>query len=103
MNYCESKNRPVFKWIDFISRANAGNVNTEEMAIAKKLSTNWTQCACGNISAEIKRSAEGIPDNIILLTYGMLFGTAIHSNNWRDAERILGKIEIYAKELVRSN
>jgi len=99
-SYCESKNRPVFDWSNFISRAAAGNINSEELAIGKKLSVNWTQCACGNQSARIERDQDGIPKDYVLVRYGMVFSTAIHSEQWEDAARILQKIEDHAITLI---
>lgn len=111
MTYCESRNKTPYDWRDAINAGINGefakltgdpapNVRILALESMKKLSVNWTYCACGNQSAQIERDQDGIPKDFIFMQFGMLFGTAIYGENWEGALRILDKIEKYGAELA---
>lgn len=100
--YAESKGAKPFDWNDFLRRAVAGEILTnEEHLDACRLAHDWVTCACGNQCASIPRSnGSGMPEDEELSNLGALFYSLIDDMEWDCAISTLSSIESRSAELL---
>jgi hypothetical protein len=91
--YAETKKKPKFNWYDFLNRAIKGNITESEVADAQDDANNWVTCACGNQCSIIPRDEDGEPWDNTLSDLGSDFSYEIDDCKWKDALKILNKIE----------
>lgn len=82
-----------FDWYDFLNRAIAGKVKDSEITNAEDDAEDWVTCACGNQCSIIPRDPDGGPLDEKLYELGCQFSYAITDHAWKEAIKILDKIE----------
>jgi hypothetical protein len=91
--YAETNKMKKFDWYDFLNRAIKGNITESEIADAQDDARSWITCACGNQCSILPRTEDGEPCDDFLAELGGDFSYEIDDCKWKDALKILKKIE----------
>ncbi len=101
--YAEENGESVFDWNAFLDRAIKGHVTPQERRLAADMASSWVTCACGNQCSVIKRRSDGEPMDTVLSNLGYEFYEEMTRGFYRDAKKILNKIERRSAKLIQKH
>lgn len=101
ITYTIAKKKTPFDWNDFLDRAMKNETSFKERTKAVQLASSWVTCACGNQCDIIDRdSYDGEPMDENLSDLGMMFYHYVEDSEWKEAKKILKKIEKRSAKLI---